>query len=109
MLLCHHNNTAVLAHADDVELLFRVFVHPVLALEFCHDAFDRTLHSERLAATDALGRFLLFNDAGQCGGSTEIDLRFEAYHLFRTGCFAQSALDARILGKSQHWPLGIIG
>ena len=88
---------------------FRVLVHPVLAFQLCNDSLDRALHSERLAAADAFGRLFLLDDAAQGGGGTEVDLRLEAYHLFRTGRLAQAALHAGVLGKSQHWPFGIIG
>src|SRR5262249_1966928 len=100
LLFRHHHDATVFAHADDIKSLLRVFIHPVLALELCDHALDRTLHAERLAATDALGRLLLFDNAGQGRSGTKIDLWLQAYHLFRAGRFAQATLHAGVLGKS---------
>src|SRR5262245_58468480 len=101
-------HAAVLAHLEDIETPRRARIHPMLALELGGHALDCTLDAKRLAATDA-GKWRLFLESAGCrGGGAEVDLRFERDHLFRTGCLAQAALHAGVLGKAQQRPLRII-
>src|SRR5215470_8727413 len=81
----------------------------MLAFKFGDDSVHRALHTKRLATAYALGRLFLLDDATHGGGGAEIDLWLQADHLLRTGCFAQPALHAGILGKAEHRPIRIIG
>src|ERR1700759_3371818 len=53
LLFRHRGDAAVVAHANDVEALLGVLVHPMLAFQLGNHALDGALHAERLAAADA--------------------------------------------------------
>src|SRR5438128_153986 len=88
LLLGDGNDAAVLAHLEHIEALRRICEHPMLAGELGCDPLDGALHSERLAAADAVERLLLLEEprAGSC--SAEIELRMQGDHLLRTGRLA---------------------
>src|SRR6516162_3180769 len=88
LLLGDCYDPALLAHLDHVEALRGILEHPVLALEFGGDAFNRAFNPERLVTANAVERLFLFKHAGARGRGAEIELRPQRNHLLRAGGLA---------------------
>src|SRR6266850_5494002 len=77
--LVHHGlDPAIRAHRDDIETFgIGALEHPVLVAEFCKHAVDRALGAERLAAGDAMERFLFLQHMRRGVPCPKIEPRFE--------------------------------
>src|ERR1700719_4087546 len=90
--LGRRDHAAIGAHLERLEPPIRAAVHPVLPGELGGHALDRALHSERLAAANAVEWHFLLEDTHGRGGGVEVEPRLERDHLLGTGRLAPDAL-----------------
>ena len=96
-------DSAVITHLDDIDLC-RVLDHGMFALKLGNDTLDSALGAKWLAARNALKGFF-FPDGDRLKYKVgDIVASVEFNNSLRTGCQAETALNAGYLIETKRWP-----